>query len=227
MNGDRSAIAVAAALADLARFDTIIDVRSESEFAEDHMPGAVNCPVLSDTERIEVGTMDRQQSSFEAKRRGAAYVARNIARHLEETFADKPRSWKPLVYCWRGGNRSGALATVLARIGWHVSLLDGGYREFRRRVIADLDEMSPRFPRIPNSCVCTENRSPCSVSAAWLIRVVLPASPWRMSICSRCVSQSASAWRVGIGTTTGSRSASTKASRRRGRVVSSAALTAA
>ena len=60
MNADRSAIAVADALADLARFDTIIDVRSESEFAEDHMPGAVNCPVLSDTERIEVGTMDRQ-----------------------------------------------------------------------------------------------------------------------------------------------------------------------
>ena len=88
-------------------------MRSESEFAEDHVPGAINCPVLSDAERREVGTMDRQQSSFEARRRGAALVSRNIARHLETQFADKPRDWHPLVYCWRGGNRSGAMTHIL------------------------------------------------------------------------------------------------------------------
>lgn len=141
MSDDRSIISVGAALADLARFDTIIDVRSESEFAEDHVPGAVNCPVLSDAERAEVGTMDRQQSSFEAKRRGAAYVSRNIARHLEQSFADKPRSWKPLVYCWRGGSRSGAMTHVLGRVGWQARQLEGGYRAFRRAVLEELERL--------------------------------------------------------------------------------------
>lgn len=145
MNEDRSVVGVAEALADLGRFDAIIDVRSESEYAEDHVPGAISCPVLTDAERAEVGTMDRQQSSFEAKRRGAAYVARNIATHLERTFADKPRSWKPLVYCWRGGNRSGAMAHILGRVGWQARQLEGGYRAFRRAVLAELDALPPRL----------------------------------------------------------------------------------
>jgi tRNA 2-selenouridine synthase len=145
MSDDRPAVAVSDALADLARFDTIIDVRSESEYAEDHLPGAINCPVLSDDERREVGTMDRQQSSFEAKRRGAAYVSRNIARHLEVSFADKPRQWRPLVYCWRGGNRSGALTHILARVGWPARQLEGGYRAFRRAVLAELDALPARL----------------------------------------------------------------------------------
>ncbi len=145
MNEDRSVIPVEAALADLGQFDAIIDVRSESEYAEDHIPGALSCPVLSDAERAEVGTMDRQQSSFEAKRRGAAYVARNIARHLEGSFADKPRSWKPLVYCWRGGNRSGAMTHILGRVGWQARQLEGGYRAFRRAVLAELEQLPARF----------------------------------------------------------------------------------
>jgi tRNA 2-selenouridine synthase len=144
MNPDRTVIGIEEVLADLGRFDTIIDVRSESEYAEDRIPGAVNCPVLTDAERAEVGTMDRQQSSFEAKRRGAACVARNIARHLEHEFADRPRTWKPLVYCWRGGNRSGAMVHVLARVGWQVRQLEGGYRAFRRAVLADLDRLPAR-----------------------------------------------------------------------------------
>ncbi|MDH5208351.1 MAG: tRNA 2-selenouridine(34) synthase MnmH [Burkholderiaceae bacterium] len=144
MSDDRSIVSVGTALADLGRFDSIIDVRSESEYAEDHVPGAVNCPVLSDAERAEVGTMDRQQSSFEARRRGAAYVSRNIARHLEESFADKPRSWKPLVYCWRGGNRSGAMTHVLGRVGWQARQLEGGYRAFRRAVLEELERLPER-----------------------------------------------------------------------------------
>jgi tRNA 2-selenouridine synthase len=145
MSDDRSMVAVGTALADPGAFDSIIDVRSESEYAEDHMPGAINCPVLSDAERAEVGTLDRQQSSFDAKRRGAAYVSRNIARHLEDSFADKPRSWRPLVYCWRGGNRSGALTHVLGRVGWQARQLEGGYRAFRRAVLAELDELPGRY----------------------------------------------------------------------------------
>ncbi len=145
MSDDRSVIPVEEALADLARFDAIIDVRSESEYAEDHVPGAINCPVLSDAERAAVGTMDRQQSSFEAKRHGAALVARNIARHLEHSFADKPRAWRPLVYCWRGGNRSGAMTHILSRVGWQARQLEGGYRAFRRAVLAELDRLPPQF----------------------------------------------------------------------------------
>jgi tRNA 2-selenouridine synthase len=138
-------ITAEAALANLAQFDSVIDVRSESEYAEDHVPGAVSCPVLTDAERAEVGTMDRQQSSFEAKRRVAACVARNIARHLEQSFADKPRSWKPLVYCWRGGNRSGAMTHILTRVGWQARQLEGGYRAFRRAVLAELEHLPARF----------------------------------------------------------------------------------
>ncbi len=135
----------AEALATLARFDSVIDVRSESEFAEDHIPGAINCPVLSDAERIEIGSLHKQASAFDARRRGAALVARNVARHLEQRFADRPRQWRPLVYCWRGGQRSGAMATIMARVGWPVSQLEGGYRSYRRAVVAELTALSVQF----------------------------------------------------------------------------------
>jgi len=126
-------------LAHLDDYDSVIDVRSESEFAIDHVPGAINCPVLNDGERAQVGTIYKQNSAFEAKKIGAALVARNIALHLQQTLADKPRDWKPLIYCWRGGNRSGAMALVLAKIGWPSVQLDGGYREYRRCVLSLLD----------------------------------------------------------------------------------------
>ncbi len=138
-------IGSAEALASLARYDSIIDVRSESEFALDHVPGAINCPVLNDAERIEIGTLHKQASAFDARRRGAALVARNIAAHLEHRFADRPRQWRPLVYCWRGGQRSGAMATIMARIGWQVTQLEGGYRSYRRAVVAELGALSIRF----------------------------------------------------------------------------------
>lgn len=130
-------------LPQLGGFDTIIDARSESEYALDHIPGAINCPVLSDEERVRVGTMYKQVNAFEAKKVGAALVARNIARHIEERFADKPREWKPLVYCWRGGNRSGSMAHILARIGWPVFQLDGGYKAYRAHVSDTLADTPP------------------------------------------------------------------------------------
>ncbi|MGD9945286.1 MAG: tRNA 2-selenouridine(34) synthase MnmH [Burkholderiaceae bacterium] len=131
-------ITAAAAIDSLSSFDAILDARSPSEFAEDHLPGAINTPSLDDDERRLVGTVYRQQSPFEARRIGAVIVARNVATLIEQRFADRPRDWRPLVYCWRGGNRSGALATILARVGWRTSVLQGGYREFRREVIAAL-----------------------------------------------------------------------------------------
>jgi tRNA 2-selenouridine synthase len=132
-------------VAQLAEFDEVIDVRSESEFAEDHVPGAVSCPVLNDAERASVGTLYKQVSSFAAKRAGAALVSANIARHLEFKFSSRPREWRPLVYCWRGGSRSDAMAHVLRQVGWRVGRLDGGYRAYRRAVIADLASAPARF----------------------------------------------------------------------------------
>ncbi len=133
------------ALERLASFDAVIDARSPAEYAEDHLPGAINLPVLDDAQRAEVGTIDRQHSAFEARRVGAALVCRNIGAILDGALADKPREFSPLVYCWRGGNRSGALATVLARTGWRTSVLEGGYRAFRRRVLEDLTKLPVQF----------------------------------------------------------------------------------
>ena len=128
-------------LAQLDAYDSIIDVRSESEFALDHIPGAINCPVLHDAERVEIGTLYKQSSAFDAKRRGAALVAQNIAHALLTHFQDKPRDWKPLIYCWRGGQRSGSMTVVLGQIGWAARRLEGGYKTFRQRVVADLDTL--------------------------------------------------------------------------------------
>ncbi|RQV84384.1 tRNA 2-selenouridine(34) synthase MnmH [Burkholderia anthina] len=126
-------------------FDEIIDVRTPLEFAEDHIPGALNAPVLSNEERVLVGTMYRQVSPYEATRVGAAMVARNIARHLDTTFADRPRNWRPLIYCWRGGKRSGSMTTWFNLIGWKARQLDGGYKAYRRSVCATLDSLPTRF----------------------------------------------------------------------------------
>ena len=134
----------AVTVAQLHEFDEIIDVRSEDEFAEDHIPGAVNLPVLNNAERVEVGTVYKQVSSFDDKKIGAGLVSANIARHLQQ-LQDRPREWRPLVYCWSGGGRSGALAHVLAQIGWRVGRLDGGYKAYRRAVIDDLQVLPAQF----------------------------------------------------------------------------------
>ncbi|MDZ7904482.1 MAG: tRNA 2-selenouridine(34) synthase MnmH [Cypionkella sp.] len=116
-------------------FDTIIDARAPSEFAEDHIPGAINLPVLSDAERAEVGTMYKQVSPFDARKLGAALVAANAARHLQGPLAAMQGGWKPLVYCWRGGQRSGSFAMILGQIGWRAQTLAGGYKAWRAMVV--------------------------------------------------------------------------------------------
>jgi len=129
-----------ATVAQVEDFDEVIDVRSPAEFALDHYPGALNCPVLDDSERARVGTAYTQSSAFEAKRLGAALVARNIAHHLETSFHQRPRDWRPLIYCWRGGGRSDAMCEILRRVGWRAARLQGGYQAYRRAVIAELGE---------------------------------------------------------------------------------------
>ena len=132
-------------VADLAKYDEIIDVRTPAEFAEDHIPGAINCPVLDNEQRIQVGTLYKQVSPFEAKKIGAALVSENIARHLKESFLDRPKSWKPLIYCWRGGDRSGSMTTIFKAIGWQAGQLDGGYKAWRSHVIAQLEELPQHY----------------------------------------------------------------------------------
>ncbi len=127
----------------LSEFDTIIDARSESEYALDHLPSAVNWPTLNDAERIAIGTMYKQVNAFEAKKRGAAIAARNIAAHIESHVIDKPKDWRPLAYCWRGGKRSGALSLILDQIGFRVTLVEGGYKAFRAAMLLDIERLAP------------------------------------------------------------------------------------
>lgn len=137
---------------DRHQFDVLIDARSPGEFAIDHLPGAINCPVLDDEERRIVGTLYKQQGAFEARRVGGAMVAANLARHLwSDQFADQPAQWKPLVYCWRGGMRSGSMVTWLRLVGWDAQQLVGGYKSWRRHVI---DELAQRAPQLPLRVLC-------------------------------------------------------------------------
>ncbi|MEY2842700.1 MAG: tRNA 2-selenouridine(34) synthase MnmH [Pseudomonadota bacterium] len=138
-------------VSDRHHFDCIIDARSPAEFALDHIPGAINCPSLDDEERRIVGTLYKQQGAFEARRVGGAMVAANLARYLREQFADKPANWKPLVYCWRGGLRSGSMVNWWRLVGWDAQQLAGGYKRWRQHVMALLDE---RCPQLPLRVVC-------------------------------------------------------------------------
>ena len=131
-------------VAALAAYPDRIDVRSPAEFAADHVPMATNHPVLDDAERALIGTL-YMASPFAARKRGAALVARNIAAMLETAFAGQGREWRPLVYCWRGGQRSRALTEVFNEIGWRAVQLEGGYRTYRRHVVAELARLPARL----------------------------------------------------------------------------------
>ena len=141
-------------VADLDLYLDVIDARSEGEYAEDFIPGAANHPVLNNEERARVGTLNKVASAFEAKRMGAALVSRNIAAMLEAHFADKPRDWAPLIYCWRGGKRSRSLTLVLREIGFKAVQLEGGYKAYRARVATELTELPKQFHYV-TICGCT------------------------------------------------------------------------
>ena len=126
-------------------FDDVIDVRSPLEFEDDRIPGSINLPVLSNTEREMIGTMYKQKSKFEAKKLGASIVSKNISDHLKNYLYNKSRDWLPLIYCWRGGQRSYALATILDQIGWKVEVVDGGYKSFRKHISEFLNRNIDRY----------------------------------------------------------------------------------
>ncbi len=123
----------------------IIDVRSENEFAEDHIPGAINLPVLHNEERKKIGTIYKQVSPFEAKKLGASLVFDNIAYQINQHFLEKDSCYSPLIYCWRGGQRSQSLGVILAQIGWKVTVLEGGYKTYRSYVCQELKTLPLQF----------------------------------------------------------------------------------
>ena len=136
-------IAAEEALRQYDSFDNVIDARSENEYAEDHLPGALNWPTLNNAERHEIGTIYKQVNAFEAKKRGAAIAARNISAHIEREVLAKAKDWKPLTYCWRGGKRSGSLSLILSEIGFRVTIIEGGYKAFRHALLADIPRLTP------------------------------------------------------------------------------------
>ncbi|MGB0844198.1 MAG: tRNA 2-selenouridine(34) synthase MnmH [Alphaproteobacteria bacterium] len=130
---------------DFASYDEIIDVRTPNEFTQDHVPNAVSLPVLDNEEHADVGTMYAQISAFEARKHGGSLVSTNIGKHLKEHFQDKDKNYKPLVYCWRGGQRSNSFGLVLAQVGWPVDVVEGGYKAFRSFVREELVRLAPLF----------------------------------------------------------------------------------
>ncbi len=157
-------------LADLAAlgFDTIIDARAPAEFAEDHLPGAISLAVLDDEERARIGTIYKQVSPFTARKLGAALVSRNVAKHLEGPLADKPGGWRPLVYCWRGGQRSGAFALILAQIGWRVETIAGGYKAWRALVVKALYDTPVACPVV----VLDGNTGTAKTALLWRLKAM-------------------------------------------------------
>jgi tRNA 2-selenouridine synthase len=100
---------------------------------------------LNNEERIVIGTLYKQVGPFEAKKKGAGLVAANIAKHIQKHVIELPKDWQPLVYCWRGGKRSGSLALILGQIGFKVAIIEGGYKAFRSVLVADIPELAERL----------------------------------------------------------------------------------
>jgi len=125
---------------DPANYSEIIDVRSPSEFLEDHIPGAINLPVLNDKERAMIGTIYKQENPFQAKKLGAALISANISRAIKSNLIHRDKDYQPLIYCWRGGQRSMSMATILSRIGWKTTVIEGGYKTYRASVRKTIEE---------------------------------------------------------------------------------------
>ena len=123
-------------------YDNIIDVRTPAEYKEDHIPGSINLPVLNNKQRIVIGTIYKKENPFKAKKIGAAFVAQNISMHLKKKLINMPGNWKPLIYCWRGGQRSKSMATILSEIGWQVTILKGGYKTYRSNVNIEISRLT-------------------------------------------------------------------------------------
>ena len=125
----------------------VIDVRTPLEFAEDHLPGAVNVPILNNEERVEVGTIHNRVGPQQARQRGLELTCGRFGDMTAEIAAHA--AGRPvLVYCWRGGLRSLSMAILLEMTGRAVVQLRGGYKAFRGQVINFFEDFRPAAPLI-------------------------------------------------------------------------------
>lgn len=125
-------------------YDLVIDARSEREYAEDHLPCAVNLPVVVNEEYAEVGTTHRTDK-HRAYLIGVSYALKNMSRSLEELGARYPKDARMLVYCFRGGKRSKLWFDALSTIGYRVDRLPGGWKAYRAWVRDQLAQLPGRF----------------------------------------------------------------------------------
>lgn len=117
----------------------LIDVRSSAEYDEDHLPGAMNLPVLSNEERAAVGEIYHQESQFKARREGAKAICQNVPEIIDHIEQHRQKHQPIVLYCWRGGLRSESLGIILDKIGYPVYRLEGGYKAFRHYVLQFFD----------------------------------------------------------------------------------------
>ena len=122
----------------------VIDARSEREYAEDHLPCAVNLPVVDNEEYAEVGTTHKTDK-HRAYVIGVSYAMKNMSRAIDELVAKHPKDVPMLVYCFRGGKRSKLWFDALATIGFKVDRLPGGWKAYRAWVRDQLDTLPPKF----------------------------------------------------------------------------------
>lgn len=128
-------------IADFLELDgLLLDVRSPGEFRSGHIPGATSFPLFSDEERAAVGTCYRQQGPHEALVLGLKYVGPKMAGFLTTADQLNPHRQTIRMHCFRGGQRSQSMAWLLRKAGHPVVVLDGGYKAYRRHLLASFEE---------------------------------------------------------------------------------------
>src|SRR5438552_17072470 len=125
---------------EFSSYGLVIDARSPHEYAEDHIPGAVNLPVVDDIEYAEVGTTHKTDKHA-AYLIGVEYSLRNIADQIKPLIARYTPKDRFLVYCFRGGKRSRLWGDILRTIGFEVDVLAGGWKRYRQWVRTALEEL--------------------------------------------------------------------------------------
>ncbi|MEM9918157.1 MAG: tRNA 2-selenouridine(34) synthase MnmH [Bacteroidota bacterium] len=123
---------------------TLLDVRTPAEYTKGHIPGALSFPLFENQERVEIGTLYKQQSPRDAFLRGLELVGPKMADFVRKAEAIAPDK-KLLLHCWRGGQRSGSMGWLLRSAGFDVRTLDGGYKAYRRFVHASFDQKNTSF----------------------------------------------------------------------------------
>ncbi|MFH0759352.1 MAG: tRNA 2-selenouridine(34) synthase MnmH [Bacteroidota bacterium] len=118
----------------LAATHPVIDVRSPSEFARGHIPGALNIPLFDDQERTEVGTAYKQVNKEAAMYLGLDFAGKKLVQLAKEGERKAGKRKILLVHCWRGGMRSKSMGWLFETMGITCYLLEGGYKSYRNQV---------------------------------------------------------------------------------------------